>query len=99
MQLITNANPGEILMALFGRTATFKTVNLANNSWIELGLKTEVQLAWRGNSACVLQPLQGMGVTVKPVRDLSCISAMKYGDSVILIDPSSGRAFCWTICT
>lgn len=48
MQLITNANPGEILMALFGRTATFKTVNLANNSWIELGLKTESSLLGGG---------------------------------------------------
>lgn len=99
MQLITNANPAEVLMALFGRTAAFKTVNLASGSWLELGLKPEVQLAWRGNSASVLRPLQTMGVTIKPVQDLSCIGTMHYGDSVILIDPNSGRAFCWTICT
>lgn len=99
MQLITNFNPGDVLTLMFGRVASFKTVDLAKNSWVELAPQPQVELAWHGNPANVVQPLASIGVQFNHTHDLSCIRSMKPGDSVVLIDPTNGRAFCWSICS
>lgn len=97
MQYITNMEPNLLLPLLANKQGTYRSVNLQNSPWGALDIQKNVKIVWRGNCNAIASQLKAFGCSIETTPDPGCLSTLKSGDSVIIVNPSTSDAFGWYI--